>query len=207
MLGVSNVASKHSSRKSSCGGKSSTTSSARIKAEADRAALLAHVAALKEKHALEEQEQQLKRRREQLELEAMLAASTAKLAVLQASDVQSFSKASSNAMNSYLNKEKRTTATLNRLNAMAEPYKPVNRSKPQQSTDWSLPASNPAPTVMLPQGASSQQWTAGPKEWTDSERQSYHHKSQVDAPLQLCSMPPCSMLSQWMKGNLETFAL
>lgn len=61
----------------------------RVKAEADRAALLAHVAVLKKMHVLEEQQQQLKRKREELELEALLAASTAKLAVLQASDVQS----------------------------------------------------------------------------------------------------------------------
>uniref|UniRef100_A0A3Q3EP76 MHC class I-like antigen recognition-like domain-containing protein n=1 Tax=Labrus bergylta TaxID=56723 RepID=A0A3Q3EP76_9LABR len=51
---VSNVSCKYSSRKSSSSGKSSTASSARIKAEADRAALLAHVEALKEMHALEQ---------------------------------------------------------------------------------------------------------------------------------------------------------
>ncbi len=78
---VSNVASKHSSRKSTQSGKSSTTSSARVKAEAERAGLLAQAAALQEMHALEEQEQQLKRKRQQLELEAKLAASAAKLAV------------------------------------------------------------------------------------------------------------------------------
>ncbi len=75
---VSNVASKQTSKKSACSGKSSSTSSARVKAEADRAALLARVAALKKMHALEEQQQQLQRKREQLELEALLAAFTAK---------------------------------------------------------------------------------------------------------------------------------
>ncbi len=113
-----NVASKHASRRSSSGGKSSTTSSARIKAETDRAVPLARVAALKEKRALEVQEQKLKRRREQLELEAKLAASTAKLAVFQASDIQ---------------KRKQLQ---NRLNPMAKEYKPVNQSKPQQGKDW-----------------------------------------------------------------------
>lgn len=54
--------------------KSSTTSSAQI-----RAALVARMVALKERHALEEQEQQIKRRKEQLNLEMELAASTAKL--------------------------------------------------------------------------------------------------------------------------------
>lgn len=43
---------------------------------------------------MEEQEERLKRKKEQLELETKLAASTAKLAILQASDIQSVSKAS-----------------------------------------------------------------------------------------------------------------
>lgn len=86
---VSNVASKHSSRQSSGSRKSSSsTASARIKAKAERAALVARAAALKEKHMLEEQEQQLRRRRKQLELEAELAASTAKLAILNAAGQQ-----------------------------------------------------------------------------------------------------------------------
>lgn len=74
---VSDAPSKQSSRRSSRSGKS--TNSARILESAERAALLAWAASLKEMHALEEQEQQLKRRREQLEVEAMLAASNAKL--------------------------------------------------------------------------------------------------------------------------------
>ena len=57
---ISNVGSKHSSQRSHRSGRSSTASSGRIMAEADRAALLARQAALKEKHALEEQQQQLK---------------------------------------------------------------------------------------------------------------------------------------------------
>lgn len=84
---ISNVASKRSHQKSSGSGKShksgQTAVSAHIKAEAEKAALLARSAMLKEKHALEEQEAELKRKREQLELDAEIAASTAKLAVLQ----------------------------------------------------------------------------------------------------------------------------
>ncbi len=67
-------------------------SSARVIAEADKAALLARMAVLKEKHALEEQEQMIRRKKEQLELNAMLAESTAKLAVLRASESHSVSK-------------------------------------------------------------------------------------------------------------------
>ncbi len=75
---VSNVASKLSSKLSAGSRKSSSsTASLRIKAEAERAALVARAAALKGKHLLEEQEQQLRRKREQLELEAEIAATTA----------------------------------------------------------------------------------------------------------------------------------
>jgi len=84
---VSNISSKWSHKSGSSG--RSSTSSARIKAEAERAALVTRAAALKERHALEEQEQKLRRRREQLDVEAELAASAAKLSVLQAADQKS----------------------------------------------------------------------------------------------------------------------
>lgn len=71
-----------SSHRSGSSGKSSTTFSTAIKAKADKAALFAHGPALKERHALEEQEQQL-RKRIQLDMETEMAASTAKLAVLE----------------------------------------------------------------------------------------------------------------------------
>ena len=70
--------------------------------EADKAALFVHMAALKEKHALEELEQQIRRKKEQQEQETVLAESAAKLTVLQASD--SWSKVS-NAINSYLERK------------------------------------------------------------------------------------------------------
>lgn len=104
---VSNVASRRSGRSASSG--RSSTASSRIKAAAEKAALQARLAALKDKHALEEQEQQIRRRKEQQELETMIAESTAKLAVLQASDNQSCAKAS-NAMNSYLEENRRKTS-------------------------------------------------------------------------------------------------
>ncbi|KAK0139489.1 hypothetical protein N1851_023681 [Merluccius polli] len=174
---ISNVASKHSSRKSSRSGRSSTASSTRVKAEAERAALLAQAAALQKMHALEEQEQQLKRKKEQLELETKLAASTAKLAVLQASDIQSVSKSSTNAMNSYL--DKKTKTTLTKLNPMAKAYRPVNQNK-QPSKDWSLPTFNPAPAAMLAREA-SQQCTSG---WMDPNVQDVYSTTPLNASTQ-----------------------
>lgn len=58
---ISNVESNTSSKWSSHKSSKSSTSSARIKAEADKAALMARAAALKEKHALEEQAEMLRR--------------------------------------------------------------------------------------------------------------------------------------------------
>lgn len=139
---VSNI-SKHSSHRSRNSARSSTASSAAIKAEAEKAALVALAAALKEKHALEEQEQQLKRKGEQLDLEAEIAASTAKLAVLQASERRGSSQAHSNGMNSYLEKEKKKKLekSVNVLNPMAKTYHPVAWKSTQQneSSKWSLP--------------------------------------------------------------------
>lgn len=61
------------------------TASARLRAEAEMAALLARQKLLKEKHALEEQEEQIRKRKEQLQLEGDIAASMAKVNVLRAS--------------------------------------------------------------------------------------------------------------------------
>jgi len=49
------------------------------------AALLARQRLLKDKHALEEQEERIRKRKEQLQLEADIAASMVKMAVLGAS--------------------------------------------------------------------------------------------------------------------------
>lgn len=46
-------------------------------------ALIAHQTLFKDKHALEEQEEQLRKRKEQLELDMGIAASMAKVKVLQ----------------------------------------------------------------------------------------------------------------------------
>lgn len=55
---------------------------------ADSAALVAYLAALKKRAALDEHEQNIRRKGEHLALEAVLAASSAKLAVLQDYEVE-----------------------------------------------------------------------------------------------------------------------
>ncbi len=87
--------------------RSSASSSARLQAEAERAALLAHAAARQKKHALEDQADQLRRRKEQLELETELAVSAAKLAVWAGSchgSVSGGSAARTDGMESYFKK-------------------------------------------------------------------------------------------------------
>ena len=120
---ISNVGSKCSS-KGSGASKGSSTASARIKAEADKAALVARATGLKERHALEEQEQQLRRRREQLDLEAEIAATNARLAVLQSFDVRSAGSGSKNAMSSYLENKKGKNGSVIVLNPFATEYQP-----------------------------------------------------------------------------------
>lgn len=60
----------------------STTSSARLKAKAEHAALLARADAFKKKQELDVEELKLKARREHAEMEAVIAASTARLEIL-----------------------------------------------------------------------------------------------------------------------------
>ncbi len=81
---------------------SSSTSSARIKAMAERAALLPNAAAMEKRHNLEEEEERLhiqserlKRQKEELTMNAKIAANDARLSVLKTSDVGSSKKASS----------------------------------------------------------------------------------------------------------------
>ncbi|KAK0152604.1 hypothetical protein N1851_005873 [Merluccius polli] len=155
---VSNIGSKCSAKTGGSGG-SSTASSARVKAEAERAALVARAAALKEQHALEEQEQQLRRRREQLQVEAELAASAAKLAVLQASSGKG-SRAASNGMNSYLERERRKPESSFVLNPMANEYRSESwksTQQPHDSTKWMLPSDKP-PSVIVQQKESEQRF-------------------------------------------------
>ncbi|KAL3981342.1 small subunit ribosomal protein S12 [Sarotherodon galilaeus] len=77
------VAASRKSRMSKSSTGQSSASSARLKAELEKAALLAQAAALKERRALEEQEAKLKAEKEELELRTALAATDAKLKILQ----------------------------------------------------------------------------------------------------------------------------
>ncbi len=102
---VSN-ASKSKIKSKSLASGSSTTSYARIKAEAEKAAIMEGVVALNKKHELEAQQEQLKRRQEQLELETELPAAIAKINVLETMGSKQGSEASdgSDGMNAYLRK-------------------------------------------------------------------------------------------------------
>ncbi len=95
------------------------------------------MAALKEKHALEEQEQMIRRKMEQLEMNAMLAESTAKLAVCQASEIHSVSKASYN-MYSQLEKEREKASSII-LNPMAEEFESAVCSKMERQVSAADP--------------------------------------------------------------------
>lgn len=88
----------------------STTSSARIRAEAETAALMARQRLMSQKHALEEQQELLRRKKEELDLDMELAASMAKVSVFKASEGSRVSHVSvkSDGMNSYLERGKRT---------------------------------------------------------------------------------------------------
>ncbi len=121
------------------------------------------MAALNEKHALEEQEQMIRRKKEQLELNAMLAESTAKLAVLQASESHSVSKASYN-MHSQLEKEREKASSII-LNSMAEEFESAVSSKMEKQVS----AVDPPLASSVPyQDIRQQPW----QECTDLERRS-----------------------------------
>ncbi|XP_056125219.1 uncharacterized protein LOC130103060 [Rhinichthys klamathensis goyatoka] len=88
----------------------STTSSARIRAEAETAALMARQKLLSKKHALEEQQEVLRRKKEVLEMDMELAASMAKMSVFKVSEGSRASHVSVelDGMNSYVERGKST---------------------------------------------------------------------------------------------------
>lgn len=128
---ISNVQSRRSATSAGSGKRSSVsgTSSARIEAEADLAALMARQKLLQDKHELEEEEQQLRKRKEILLLDEEIAAHVAKVSVLRAASTSgSKHTASTNAMNSYLRREQAKT----KLNAGAAPFIPQRVETPKQ---------------------------------------------------------------------------
>lgn len=146
---VSNASKPKSKHKSSSSSRASSTSSARIKAQAEKAALMERVAALKKKHELEAQEEQLKRKKEQLELETELAATNAKINILEALGSRSSSRVS-DGMNSYLRKGTAQNETSAKLNPHANEYLPDQVQQRQN--------------VLIETNSSSQQQVVRPKE-------------------------------------------
>ena len=129
----------------------SSTSSARCRAEAEQAAVLAQAAALKDKYALEEQELILRRKREQLDLDTEIAATSAKLAVLQVGS--SVHSRQSDGMASYIRKGARSKLPLTSFNPQASifVYPPSQRhaslSLQSNASPLATPTIMPKPTV------------------------------------------------------------
>ncbi|KAI2646661.1 NEDD4 family-interacting protein 2 [Labeo rohita] len=128
----------------------SSTASERIRAEAERAALLACAAALKEKHALEEQEYLLKRKKEQLELETKIAVANAKLTVLQGSSSCSMASKNSDGMESYVKKGSKPKVKPTLLNPHAPPF----ASQPSQQHVFLQPPQKQAEPLVVKEVAS-----------------------------------------------------
>lgn len=72
-------------------------------AEAEKASVIARATALKEKHALELQQEKQRHRQEQLDIDAEIAAATGKISVLNNSNNQS-PKTCTDDMNAYYEK-------------------------------------------------------------------------------------------------------
>lgn len=119
---ISNVQSRRSTQGSGSGKRSSVsgTSFARIKAEADLAALMSRQKLLQDKHALEEEQQQLRKQKERLLLVEGIAAHVAKVSVLRAGSKHT-GKPHSNAMNSYFkNEQEKTKFNINAAPSIAQ---------------------------------------------------------------------------------------
>lgn len=93
-------------------------SSARIIAEAERAALIAQSIALKQKHALEVQQEHLKHRQEEMVIDAEIDATTAKIDVLNGSGNQCIANPS-NGMIAYCDRGTVMSENGNTLNPHA----------------------------------------------------------------------------------------
>lgn len=161
---VSNVSKPKSNHKSSSSSRASSTSSARIKAQAEKAALMERVAALQKRHDLEAQEEQLKRKKEQLELETELAATTAKINVLESMGSRNSSRVS-DGMNSYLRKGTAQKETSVKLNPHAKTYLPDQVQQRQN--------------VRMGTESSSQQQVVRPKERADGPSARAQHMTHL----------------------------
>ena len=134
---ISNQGSRSSS-------KVSTTSSVCLRAEAEVAALLTRQRMLKEKHAIEEQEEQLRRKKEQFQLEADIAANIAKVSVLRTGcSVRSTASQKSNGMESYFQAKEKT---LEMFNVDTEPKVETVQQTVKQDKPIPLPKGTSVPS-------------------------------------------------------------
>lgn len=139
---ISNTPSKHSR---------SSISSLQRQMEAEQAVIMARAAALKKKHALEEQAEQLRRKQEQLEIETHLAASAAKLTALNdsaCSSVASKHRECSDGMSSYLSSFLKSNPHAT-LFIPAPKMEPVARTQAQQTSATQAHQSNINPSVQV----------------------------------------------------------
>lgn len=125
---VPSTTSAHSSQKSLV----SCTSSVHIKAEVDLAALMARQKLMQDKHALEEEEEQIRKRKERLKLDNEIAAHMTKVSVLRSASLtgaKSTTTKQSNAMNSYLHKAQGKPM---KFNADVAPFIPWTMEPPKR---------------------------------------------------------------------------
>ncbi|XP_027860260.1 uncharacterized protein LOC114136464 [Xiphophorus couchianus] len=122
---VSNISSvKPRSKTSSQQSWTSSTSSARIKAAAEKAAFMERLAALDKRHLIQAQEEKLRKEKEKLDLETELAATNAKLNVLNINSVAGSQR--SDGMNSYFERAQVKDTPL--LNPGADEFVPKERT-------------------------------------------------------------------------------
>lgn len=143
---VSNVSGYKSShvKASSQLSRVSAASSACIKAEAEKAALVERDAALKKRHLIETQHKQLRKEKDTLELKMKMAAAHAKNQVLEANASRNGSRVS-DGMQSYF--EKASVQPTSNLKPTATAYVPK-----EEQTD-----SLPAPLVVRPEERTQEQ--------------------------------------------------
>ncbi|XP_061078452.1 protein regulator of cytokinesis 1-like [Conger conger] len=123
---------------------SSSASAVRLKAELERAELQAQASALKQKRLLDEQEAKLRAEREELQIQTALAASDAKLKVLdEYESLRASSKVTKgDGMSSYLEKEQEHLESQAHKQAMPTPYAAAMvKTEPASSNNHSAPAS------------------------------------------------------------------
>lgn len=138
---VSVVLSMHSKRSSRSSRSSvSTSSSARICAEAERAALHAKANALQRKHAIEKKEEELRKMKEVWDVQAEIAANTAKIEYLRNAENSVTNVDTKEAMNVYFEE------MLNKVPSSATNLEEV---RPKETVHAQLSTATAAPSVTM----------------------------------------------------------